>query len=143
METQPAFTLRTEVAQLIGRPAAAEWDEREETPWPVAMLQDAAIVAVIAARRWHQFRQHDQQVIAGRRALVHLQSACDHAAVVPLALLSHGKPRHPRSNRFSALVCAAVPTYARQILGGPAWAALAAPLADAEAAGHQPATLPS
>ncbi|MGJ5752299.1 hypothetical protein [Streptomyces puniciscabiei] len=38
----------------------------------VAMLQDATIVAVIAARRWHQFRQHDQQVIAGRRAIVHL-----------------------------------------------------------------------
>jgi len=33
-----------EFAESVIRPAAAEWDEREETPWPI--IQEAAKVAV-------------------------------------------------------------------------------------------------
>ncbi|MEH0470958.1 mobilization protein [Streptomyces sp. B21-097] len=107
----------------------------------LAMLLDAALLAVMAARRWHQLRQHDQQVIAARQALVHLQSAYDQAAAVPLAVLAHRKPPSPSIERLAALVDEAVPAHARQILDDHAWAALATALSNAEAAGHEPATL--
>ncbi|WP_079165691.1 mobilization protein [Streptomyces sp. NRRL S-31] len=107
----------------------------------LAMFLDAAVLAVIAARRWHQLRQHDQQVIAAHQALVHLQSAYDQAAAVPLAVLAHRKPPTPTVERFVALVREAVAAHAEQVLDDHAWAALATALADAQAAGHKPATL--
>jgi hypothetical protein len=107
----------------------------------LAMFLDAAILAVIAASRWHQLRQHDQQVIAAHQALVHLQSAYDQAAAVPLAVLAHRKPPTPTIDRFVALVHEAVPAHAQQVLDDHSWAALATALADAQAAGHKPATL--
>ncbi|WP_249040276.1 relaxase/mobilization nuclease domain-containing protein, partial [Streptomyces chryseus] len=107
----------------------------------LAMFLDVAILAVIAAGRWHQLRQHDQQVIAARQALVHLQAAYDQAAAVPLATLAHRKPPAPAVERLVALVYEAVPTHAQQVLDDHAWPALATALADAEAAGHEPAAL--
>ncbi|OKK02623.1 mobilization protein [Streptomyces sp. CB03234] len=107
----------------------------------LAMFLDVAILAVIAAGRWHQLRQHDQQVIAARQALVHLQAAYDQAAAVPLATLDHRKPSAPTVERLAALVYEAVPTHAQRVLDDHAWAALATALSDAEAAGHEPTTL--
>ncbi|MGW5197985.1 relaxase/mobilization nuclease domain-containing protein [Streptomyces spiralis] len=107
----------------------------------LAMFLDAAVLAVIAASRWHQLRQHDQQVIAARQALVHLQAAYDQAAAVPLAVLAHRKPPTPTIDRFVALVHEAVPARAQQVFNDHAWAALATALADAQAAGHEPGTL--
>ncbi|MFJ2719148.1 mobilization protein [Streptomyces sp. NPDC087437] len=107
----------------------------------LAMFLDAAILAVIAARRWHQLRQHDQQVIAARQALVHLQAAYDRAAAVPLAVVAQRIPPAPTVDRLLALVHAAVPAHAQQVLDDHAWAALVTTLADAEAAGHEPGVL--
>ncbi|MEU5898930.1 relaxase/mobilization nuclease domain-containing protein [Streptomyces venezuelae] len=107
----------------------------------LAMFLDVAILAVIAAGRWHRLRQHDQQVIAARQALVHLQAAYDQAAAVPLAALVHRKPPAPTVERLVAFVYEAVPAHAQQVLDDHAWAALATALVDAEAAGHEPATL--
>ncbi|MFF9171901.1 MULTISPECIES: relaxase/mobilization nuclease domain-containing protein [unclassified Streptomyces] len=107
----------------------------------LAMFLDAAILAVIAASRWHQLRQHDQQVIAAHQALVHLQSAYDQAAAVPLAVLAHRKPPTPTIDRFVALVHEAVPAHAQQVFDDHAWAALATALAEAQKAGHNPTTL--
>ncbi|MFF3273138.1 relaxase/mobilization nuclease domain-containing protein [Streptomyces chrestomyceticus] len=107
----------------------------------LAMFLDVAVVAVIAAGRWHHLRQHGQQVIATRQALVHLQAAYDQAAEVPLAALAHRKPPTSTVERFVALVYKAVPAHAEQVLDDPAWAPLATALADAEATGHEPATL--
>ncbi|ORT54726.1 mobilization protein [Streptomyces sp. CB03238] len=107
----------------------------------LAMFLDVAILAVIAAGRWHQLRQHDQQVIAARQALIHLQAAYDQAAAVPLAALAHRKPPAPTVERLAALVYEAVPTHAHQVLDDHAWAALITALADAETAGHEPAPL--
>ncbi|MFF4793630.1 relaxase/mobilization nuclease domain-containing protein [Streptomyces sp. NPDC001276] len=107
----------------------------------LAIFLDAAIIAVMAARRWHERRQHDQQVNAARQALTHLQAAYDQAAAVPLARLAHRKPPTPTIERFVTVVYEAVPTHAQQVLDDHAWAALATVLADAETAGHEPATL--
>ena len=37
-------------AEGVVRPAAAEWDEREETPWPI--IGEARRSASTASRRW-------------------------------------------------------------------------------------------
>ncbi|MGM0347235.1 relaxase/mobilization nuclease domain-containing protein [Streptomyces sp. Adlamb9] len=107
----------------------------------LAMFLDVAILAVVAAGRWHQLHRHDQQVVAAHETLVHLQSAYDQAAAVPLAVLAHRKPPTPTSQRFVTLVHQTVPAYAQQVLDDRAWTALAAALAEAETVGHEPGIL--
>jgi hypothetical protein len=107
----------------------------------LAMFLDVAVLVVIATARWHQLRQHDQQVIAARQALVHLQTAYDDAAAVPLAAVAHRIPPAPTVERFVGLIYESLPAHAQQILDDPARDALITALADAEAAGHEPATL--
>ncbi|MFF7095259.1 relaxase/mobilization nuclease domain-containing protein [Streptomyces rubradiris] len=133
-EHEHARALRGAIRTLRSQPAPRDGAM-------LAMFLDVAILAVIAAGRWHQLRQHDQQVIATRQALVHLQAAYDQAAAVPLASLAYRKPPAPAVERLVALVYEAVPAHAQQVLDDHAWAALATALADAEAAGHEPATL--
>src|SRR3954471_10178668 len=41
------------VAEKVVRPAAAEWDEREETPWPV--IQEAAKIGLYGFESIAQF----------------------------------------------------------------------------------------
>lgn len=106
----------------------------------LAMFLDSAVLVVIAAIRWHRLRQHDQQVISARRALQHLKAAYDLAAAKPLADFSLRIPATTPA-RYAQLVHEAVPDHAQQILYDPAWGALFAVLAEAEAGGHQPARL--
>lgn len=107
----------------------------------LAMLLDAAILAVIAAARWHELRQHDQQVSAAHQARLHLQIAYDQAAEAPLAALVQRKPPEQTAARHLAQIRQTVPGHAEQILADPACDTLIAVLTDAEASGHNPAQL--
>ncbi|WP_431993376.1 relaxase/mobilization nuclease domain-containing protein [Streptomyces albogriseolus] len=107
----------------------------------VAMLVDAAILAVIAVRRRSALHHHDQQVAAAQQTLLHLQAAYGQAAPVPLARLAERKPPADVTRRYAEHLRKAVPSYAEQVLDETTWDALAAVLADAERAGHDPATL--
>ena len=107
----------------------------------LAMFLDVALLVVIAAARWHQLHQHDQQVAAAQQALAHLQAAYQQAAAAPLAALVQRKPPARTVERHALQIRAVVPDYAEQVLDDPAWPALAAALTDAEAAGHDPQRL--
>ncbi|WEB41711.1 relaxase/mobilization nuclease domain-containing protein [Streptomyces yunnanensis] len=107
----------------------------------LAMFLDAAVLVVMAAARWHQQRQHDQQVIAAHQALTHLQTAYEQAAAAPLVAMAQRKPPQQKVDGFTRQIWEAVPAYAQRVLDDPTWDALATALADAEAAGHQPARL--
>ncbi|WP_405972797.1 mobilization protein [Streptomyces sp. NBC_00988] len=107
----------------------------------LAMFLDAAILVVIAAARWHQLRHHDQQVAAAHQTLVHLQAAYDQAAAVPLAALAQRRPPQQTVDRHIYHLHQAVPDHAEQVVEDPAFGALTAVLAEAEAAGHDPQQL--
>ncbi|MET7566897.1 mobilization protein [Streptomyces sp. NPDC005492] len=107
----------------------------------LAMFLDAAILVVIAAARWHQLHHHDQQVAAVHQTLVHLQAAYDQAAAVPLAALAQRRPPQQTVDRHIYHLRQAVPDHAEQVVEDPAFGALAATLANAEAAGHDPQQL--
>ena len=107
----------------------------------LSMLLDAALLAVIAAARWHDRRQHQQQAEAARQTLQHLHAAYDHAAATPLAdLASHSPPPHAQ-DRHAARLREALPQHADHVLASPDWNALAAVLNQAEIAGHDAALL--
>ncbi|MEU9126397.1 mobilization protein [Streptomyces sp. NPDC048506] len=107
----------------------------------LAMFLGSSVLVVNAALRWHQHRRNDQQVIAARRTLHHLRTAYDLAAAKPLTALALRGPETASPARYAQLVHEAVPEQAQQILYDPAWSALFAALAEAEAAGHPPARL--
>lgn len=107
----------------------------------LAMFLDAAILAVIAIRRWSATRHHNQQVEAARHTLIHLQSAYDQAATAPLATLAQRTPAQPVVERHAHQIRQTVPAHAEQILNDPNWPALATALTDAETAGHDPVRL--
>ncbi|MEU1313406.1 relaxase/mobilization nuclease domain-containing protein [Streptomyces cinnamoneus] len=107
----------------------------------LAMFLDIAALVVIATARWHQARQHDQQVAAAHQALAHLQAAYQQAAAQPLATLAQSKPLARTMERHTQRILTAVPDYAQQVLDDPAWPALAAAMTKAEKAGHDPEQL--
>ncbi|WP_327670874.1 MULTISPECIES: relaxase/mobilization nuclease domain-containing protein [unclassified Streptomyces] len=104
----------------------------------LAMFLDAALLAVIAAARWHQLRHHDQQVTAAQRTRLQLQYAYDEAAAEPMAVLANQRPPQRTVERHIRLVRHVVPEYAEKIVGDPAFDALAATFTQAEKAGHDP-----
>ncbi|WP_405735032.1 mobilization protein [Streptomyces sp. NBC_01537] len=116
---------------------------RGEDGATTAMLIDMAFFLVIAAANWHGKKEHAQQVAAARQAANHLRAAYQAAAGHPMGAL-HQRGRHlppTLQRKLAAHLRRAVPELAEQILAEPGWHALAATLADAEAAGHEPATL--
>lgn len=107
----------------------------------LAMLLDVALTAVAYAMHWHRTRQHAQQEAAAEQALVHLQSAYAQVAGPVLTDLARRSPGLQTKRRFAQRLQQAVPEHAERILNDPAWDALATVLAEAEAAGHNPATV--
>ncbi|MEU7348199.1 mobilization protein [Streptomyces bacillaris] len=101
-----------------------------------AMLLDTVLTAVAFAMHWHRTHQHAQQEAAAEQALVHLQIACSRVAEPVLTGLAQRAPSLQMKHRFAYHLQQAAPEYAERILGDPAWDALAAVLAEAEAAGH-------
>ncbi len=107
----------------------------------LAMFLDIAVLVIFATARWHQARQHDQQVAAAHQALVHLQAVSQQAAAEPLAALAQRQPPARTMERHAQRILVIVPEHAQQILDDPAWPALAAALTEAETAGHDPELL--
>ncbi|PWI16928.1 mobilization protein [Streptomyces sp. Act143] len=108
-----------------------------------AMAIDMLFFLVTATAHWHAKKNHAQQAAAARQAAEHLRAAYQAAAGIPLAVL-YQRGRHlsqPLRQRQAAYLRHAVPELAEQALAEPGWSALAATLADAEAAGHDPAGL--
>ncbi|MEW2585584.1 relaxase/mobilization nuclease domain-containing protein [Streptomyces virginiae] len=109
----------------------------------LAIMLDVIWLAVIAARHWHQVRQHDQQAEAARQTAEHLRAAYQAAAAQPLAVIA-GRGRRLTvqvQQRQVTILRQVLPELAEQILAEPGWPALAATLADTQAAGHNPAAL--
>ncbi|MFH9071402.1 relaxase/mobilization nuclease domain-containing protein [Streptomyces alboflavus] len=132
--------LRQAARDLIyGGPAQGRGEDGATT----AMVIDMVAFLVIAAAHWHGKKNHAQQAAAARQAAEHLRAAYQSAAQHPMAVLRHRGRRlsQPLQRRQAAHLRQAVPELAEQILAEPGWHALAATLADAEAAGHEPAAL--
>lgn len=131
---QHARVLRNAVRAIARQPTSGDGAG-------LAMLLDAAILAVIAIRRWSATHHHNQQVEAARQTLTHLQAAYDQTATAPLAALAQRTPAQPVVERHAHQIRQTVPAYAEQILSDPNWPALASALTDAETAGHDPTRL--
>ncbi|MFI7102798.1 mobilization protein [Streptomyces sp. NPDC050161] len=116
---------------------------RGEDGATTAMLIDMAFFLVTTVAHWHSKKEHAQQAAAARQAAEHLRTAYQVAARQPMAAL-HQRGRHlsqALQHQHAAHLRQAVPELAEQILSEPGWYALAATLADAQAAGHHPVTL--
>ncbi|WP_432072715.1 relaxase/mobilization nuclease domain-containing protein [Streptomyces wuyuanensis] len=109
----------------------------------LTVLIDAVLLAAVAAQHWHRTRGHNQQAEAARQAAERLRTAYQTAAAEPLAVIHQRGTRLPEwlRRQQAATVRRALPEQAEQILAEPGWPALAATLAQAGAAGHNPATL--
>ncbi|MFF3556212.1 relaxase/mobilization nuclease domain-containing protein [Streptomyces tsukubensis] len=123
-----------------GGPALGRGEDGATT----AMVIDMVFFLVTAAAHWHARKGHEQQAAAAREAAGHLRAAYRQAASYPLGVLhERGRRLAPLlQQRQAAVVRAALPPeMAEQVLGEAAWPALAATLADAQTAGHDPARL--
>ncbi|MEV7680614.1 mobilization protein [Streptomyces sp. NPDC088341] len=132
--------LRRAARELVhGGPALGRGEDGAGT----AMVLDMLVFLAIAAAHWHAQRHHAQQAEAARRAAAHLRAAYLQAAGEPLAVLrERGRRIAPPLRRHHATtVRAALPELAETVLAEPGWDALAATLADAERAGHNPRDL--
>ncbi|MFI6893682.1 mobilization protein [Streptomyces sp. NPDC050256] len=107
----------------------------------IAMLLDTVLTAVVLAMHWHRTHQHAQQEAAAEQALVHLQVAYAQVAEPVLAGLAQRAPSPQMKHRYAHHLQQAVPEHAARILNDPAWDALTAVLAEAEAAGHNATTV--
>ncbi|MFF6885476.1 mobilization protein [Streptomyces sp. NPDC012421] len=116
---------------------------RGEDGATTAMAIDMLIFLAVAAANWHAKKQHAQQAEAAHRAAAHLRAAYQAAASQPMALLhQQGARLAPAWQRHhTAAVRQALPELADRILAEPGWPALAATLAEAQTAGHNPTAL--
>ncbi|MEU6814017.1 mobilization protein [Streptomyces sp. NPDC046860] len=132
--------LRQAARDLVhGGPALGRGEDGATT----AMAIDMLVFLVTAAVHWHAKKGHAQQAAAARQTAEHLRAAYQNAAAQPLAVLHQRGRRLNRTvlHRQSVVIRDAVPALADQILAEPGWYALAATIADAEAAGRDTAAL--
>ncbi|MGW3185030.1 relaxase/mobilization nuclease domain-containing protein [Kitasatospora sp. NPDC001119] len=116
---------------------------RGEDGGATAMVLSTFVLVTLAAARWHSARGHAQQAAASRQAAEHLRSAYQQAAATPMRTmreigraLPDGERRRHDTTIHTVLGTAGSPK-------GPAREhdALAAVLAEAEKAGHDPKVL--
>ncbi|WP_225847247.1 relaxase/mobilization nuclease domain-containing protein [Streptomyces sp. HPF1205] len=139
-ERRHARALRRAARDLVySGPALGRGEDGAGT----AMAIDMLFFLVMATAHWHGRKQHAQQAAAARQAAEHLRAAYRKTAGRTLsAAYRRGRALPaPVRERQAAIVCEALPELADQILAEPGWYALAATLADTEAAGHQPGRL--
>jgi hypothetical protein len=107
------------------------------------MVIDMLFFFITVAGHWHAKKGHAQQAAAARQAAEYLRAAYRVAAAQPLGALYRRGRRlsQPRLQRQTLVLREALPELAEQVLAEPGWYALAATLADAEVAGHDPAAL--
>ncbi|MFJ7275456.1 relaxase/mobilization nuclease domain-containing protein [Kitasatospora sp. NPDC098663] len=117
---------------------------RGEDGGATAMVLSTLVLATLAAARWHSARGHAQQAAASRQAADHLRAAYQQAAATPMRTMREIGRALPQGERLR------YDTTIRTVLGnadgspkGPAREhdALAAVLAEAEKAGHDPKAL--
>ncbi|PKT67900.1 mobilization protein [Streptomyces populi] len=122
-----------------GGPALGRGEDGATT----AMAIDMLFFLITAAAHWHAKKGHAQQAAAARQAAEHLRSAYQEAAAHPLGVLYQRGRRLNRSllQQQTVVLREVLPELAEQILAEPSWYALAATLAEAEVAGHDPASL--
>ncbi|MEV0962841.1 mobilization protein [Streptomyces sp. NPDC049910] len=108
-----------------------------------AMLLSTMVLVTIAALHWHSARGHAQQAAAARQAAQHLRAAYQTASATPMKAMREQGRRLPAPvrDRYAHTVEAALPGQADHVLREPGWDALAATLAQAERAGHNPDAL--
>ncbi|MFD8159633.1 relaxase family protein [Streptomyces malaysiensis] len=108
-----------------------------------AMAIDMMFFLVTAAVHWHAKKGHAQQAAAAHQTAERLRAAYQAAAAQPLGSLYQRGRRvaRPLLQQQTAMLHEAVPELAEQVLAEPGWYALAATLTDAEATGHDPASL--
>lgn len=130
-------------AHVLRRSVQAIWKDPAQhgDSAGLAMLLDVALTAVAYAMHWHRTRQHAQQQAAAEQTLIHLQTAYAQIAGPVLAGLASRAPSPQTQHRYAHHLLQAVPEHAERLLNDPAWNALAAVLAEAEAAGHNAATV--
>ncbi len=116
---------------------------RGEDGGTTAMLVSTLVLVALAAARWHSARGHAQQAAASRQAAQHLRAAYRQAAAAPMqALRDHGRALpEPERRKHEATIRAALPQQASRAGTEPTYDALAATLAQAEQAGHDPDAL--
>ncbi|MEV7394473.1 relaxase/mobilization nuclease domain-containing protein [Streptomyces sp. NPDC091215] len=132
--------LRQAARDLVhGGPALGRGEDGATT----AMAIDMLFFLITAAAHWHARKGHAQQAEASLRTAEHLRTACQAAAAQPLGVLYQRGRRlgRPILQRQTVLLRKALPELSEQILAEPGWYALAATIAEAEAAGHDPVTL--
>ncbi|MEU9413347.1 mobilization protein [Streptomyces sp. NPDC048281] len=108
-----------------------------------AMAIDMLFFLITAAAHWHARKGHAQQAEAAARTAEHLRTAYQAAAAQPIGVLYQRGRRlsRPMLQRQTALLRDVLPELAGQILAEPGWYALAATIAETEAADHDPAAL--
>jgi hypothetical protein len=132
--------LRQAARDLVhGGPALGRGEDGATT----AMAIDMLFFLITAAAHWHARKGHAQQAEAAAQAAGHLRTAYQAAAAQPLGVLYQRGRRlsRPVLQRQTVLLREALPGLAERILAEPGWYALAATIAEAEAAGHDPAAL--
>ncbi|WP_412078827.1 relaxase/mobilization nuclease domain-containing protein [Streptomyces xanthophaeus] len=135
-ERQQDRVLRQAARDLVrGGPALGRGEDGAGT----AMVIDMLFFLVISAAAWHAKKGHAQQAAAAQKAAECLRAAYRNAAVAPLGVLRERGRRlaPPLQRRYGSALREAVPDLAQRVLDEAGWPALAATLAEAEAAGHE------
>lgn len=117
---------------------------RGEDGGTTAMLLSTLVLVALAAARWHSARGHAQQAHASRQAAEHLRAAYHHAAAAPMRALRDQGRALPEAERrtHEATIRAALPEQGQRADNSSTKTdALAATLAQAEQAGHDPKVL--
>ncbi|MFI2354595.1 relaxase/mobilization nuclease domain-containing protein [Streptomyces anulatus] len=117
---------------------------RGEDGGTTAMLLSTLVLVTLAAAHWHSARGHAQQAHASRQAAEHLRAAYRQAAATPMRALRDQGRALPEVERrtHEATIRAALPNEERRATSSSTKTdALAATLAQAEQAGHDPKVL--
>ncbi|MFG2094656.1 relaxase/mobilization nuclease domain-containing protein [Streptomyces sp. NPDC048612] len=116
---------------------------RGEDGGTTAMLVSTLVLVTLAAARWHSARGHAQQAHASRQTAERLRTAYRQAAATPMRALHDQGRALPEAVRrtHEATIRAALPQQGLRADGTTKTDALAATMAQAEQAGHDPEAL--
>ncbi|MFD0564633.1 hypothetical protein ACFQ2M_23400 [Kitasatospora saccharophila] len=117
---------------------------RGEDGTAAATALTSLVLLAIMIAKWHAAQGHRHQADAARTAADHLRAAYTRHAAKPIAHLTlEGRllPKPDHDRQADAVRRTLPADQATRLLAEENWAALAATLAQAEAAGHNPATL--
>ncbi|MFF2121364.1 relaxase/mobilization nuclease domain-containing protein [Kitasatospora sp. NPDC058184] len=116
---------------------------RGEDGGATAMALSTFVLVTLAAARWHSARGHAQQAAASRQAADHLRTAYQQAAATPMRTMREAGRALPEADRrrHEITIHTVLDSDRRPSARGSDHDALAAVLAEAEKAGHDPKAL--